>query len=214
MNGGIAIVGSNVPAGAKVSPGGAQGIIGLQGERGDTGTDATVSAGTTTTGAPGTQAQVTERGTTQNRIFDFTIPRGDVGPSSIVASESVAPIMLAAVNGAVCLTGDSPTLLRLGNTVFLTYQGSNKNSNTANTISLAEIPVGYRPTANFSDAIVTPGVNIIIQIYTTGTNVFSDNPGTNVLAGNTRWSLRASAQLGANATVSMSLSWQTNDSMP
>jgi hypothetical protein len=40
---------------------------------------ATVDVGTTTTGAPGTDATVVNSGTTSAAIFDFTIPRGDVG---------------------------------------------------------------------------------------------------------------------------------------
>ena len=40
---------------------------------------ATVDAGTTTTGAPGTDAAVVNSGTTAEAVFDFTIPRGDKG---------------------------------------------------------------------------------------------------------------------------------------
>jgi len=40
---------------------------------------ATVSVGTTTTGAPGSQATVTNSGTTQNAVFNFTIPAGQTG---------------------------------------------------------------------------------------------------------------------------------------
>lgn len=39
----------------------------------------TVDAGTTITGLPGTNAQVTNSGTTTNAVFDFIIPRGDDG---------------------------------------------------------------------------------------------------------------------------------------
>lgn len=39
----------------------------------------TVDAGTTTTGAPGTNASVVNSGTTTNAVFDFTIPRGATG---------------------------------------------------------------------------------------------------------------------------------------
>ena len=46
------------------------------GEKGDA---ATVDAGTTTTGAAGTDASVVNSGTTSAAIFDFTIPRGDKG---------------------------------------------------------------------------------------------------------------------------------------
>lgn len=43
-----------------------------------------VSVGTTTTGAPGTQAKVVNSGTESNAVFDFTIPRGDRGVSQLV----------------------------------------------------------------------------------------------------------------------------------
>lgn len=78
------------PTGA-TGPKGDQGIQGIQGptgptgpkgDQGDTGpagTAATVSVGTTTTGAPGTNAAVTQSGTSANRTFNFTIPRGDKG---------------------------------------------------------------------------------------------------------------------------------------
>lgn len=39
----------------------------------------TVSVGTITTGDPGTQASVTNRGTSKDAILDMTIPRGDTG---------------------------------------------------------------------------------------------------------------------------------------
>lgn len=46
---------------------------------GPQGPSGTADAGTTTTGAPGSNASVTADGTPQNRIFNFTIPRGDQG---------------------------------------------------------------------------------------------------------------------------------------
>ena len=50
-----------------------------KGEKGDTGDSASVNAGTTTTGAPGTSASVTNVGTESNAIFNFTIPEGEKG---------------------------------------------------------------------------------------------------------------------------------------
>jgi hypothetical protein len=58
-------------------------ITGPQGPAGDPGTPgtaATIAVGTTTTGAPGTNASVVNSGTPSAAVFDFTIPRGDVGP--------------------------------------------------------------------------------------------------------------------------------------
>ena len=60
----------------------------LKGDKGDTGDTgpagpqgdaATVTIGTVTTGAPGTNAIVTNSGTTSEAVFNFTIPRGDTG---------------------------------------------------------------------------------------------------------------------------------------
>lgn len=46
---------------------------------GPAGQAATITVGTTTTGGPGTKAQVTNSGTAQNAIFNFTIPQGAQG---------------------------------------------------------------------------------------------------------------------------------------
>lgn len=51
----------------------------LKGDKWDTGDAATATAGTTTTGLPWTDASVTNVGTLNDAIFDFVIPRGDVG---------------------------------------------------------------------------------------------------------------------------------------
>jgi len=49
---------------------------------GDQGPAATVAVGTVTTGAPGTNAQVVNSGTTGAAVLDFTIPRGYDGEGS------------------------------------------------------------------------------------------------------------------------------------
>lgn len=49
------------------------------GPPGPPGAAATVTVGRTTTGEPGTQAQVTNSGTVSNAVLDFTIPRGETG---------------------------------------------------------------------------------------------------------------------------------------
>lgn len=47
--------------------------------RGASGSSATISVGSTTTGTPGTQSSVTNSGTNMNVILDFTIPKGEKG---------------------------------------------------------------------------------------------------------------------------------------
>jgi hypothetical protein len=50
------------------------------------GAAATIAAGTTTTGAAGTSASVTNSGTSSAAVFNFTIPRGDKGDAASVAA--------------------------------------------------------------------------------------------------------------------------------
>jgi|SRR5690625_808705 len=67
-----------IPRGDKGETG-EQGIQGIPGEKGDDGTAATIAAGTTSTGSPGSNATVTNVGTANAAVFNFTIPRGEQG---------------------------------------------------------------------------------------------------------------------------------------
>ena len=79
--------GEQGPAGPQGDPGergpageqGPQGDPGEQGPAGPQGKAATVSVGSVTTGAPGSDAQVTNSGTNTDAVFDFVIPRGADG---------------------------------------------------------------------------------------------------------------------------------------
>lgn len=71
--------------------------------KGDTGDAATVDVGSTTTGAPGTDASVVNSGTESAAIFDFTIPRGDVGaqgPQGIPGVSVVMEIPVGTIDGS------------------------------------------------------------------------------------------------------------------
>jgi hypothetical protein len=67
------------PIGATGGPGptGPQGPAGLQG---NPGAAATIAVGTTATGAPGSNASVTNSGSSSAAVFNFTIPAGIQGP--------------------------------------------------------------------------------------------------------------------------------------
>ena len=54
----------------------------LRFQSGATGPAGTITVGNVTTGAPGSEADVTNTGTSQHAILDFTIPRGDVGAAN------------------------------------------------------------------------------------------------------------------------------------
>ena len=69
------------PTGATgaIGPTGPTGATGPTGPSGEDGQAATVRVGTVTTGDPGTEAAVTNSGTAQDAVFDFTIPQGSSG---------------------------------------------------------------------------------------------------------------------------------------
>ena len=70
-------------------PQGPQGETGATGEQGPAGEAATVTVGPTTTGDPGTNASVTNSGTAQNAILNFTIPRGETGATARCNKSSI-----------------------------------------------------------------------------------------------------------------------------
>ena len=67
----------------ETGPQGPTGDTGPTGPQGEPGTAATIAIGTVTTGDPGTDAAVTNSGTANAAIFDFTIPQGVQGPQGI-----------------------------------------------------------------------------------------------------------------------------------
>lgn len=58
---------------------GSVGPTGLTGPTGPSGTAATIQVGTVSTGAAGSNATITNSGTTHAAVFNFTIPRGNTG---------------------------------------------------------------------------------------------------------------------------------------
>jgi|GEM_PF-6953500 len=74
-------------------------LKGDKGDTGDAGTPATADAGTTTTGLAGTDASVVNSGTTQDAVFDFTIPRGDKGEKGDTGDTGADGVMQSVVAG-------------------------------------------------------------------------------------------------------------------
>lgn len=75
------IKGDQGQKGDKGDPG-LQGLQGVEGPKGDPGVTPNIQVGTTTTLEAGSQATVTQRGTAENPIFDFGIPKGADGSGS------------------------------------------------------------------------------------------------------------------------------------
>lgn len=73
-------------------------IKGAQGAKGDTGTAATITIGSVTTGEPGTNVVVSNSGTSTNAILNFTIPRGNPGSGGGTSVEVDAALSDTSLN--------------------------------------------------------------------------------------------------------------------
>ena len=80
-----------------------------EGPVGPPGPAATVTAGTTTTGAPGTSASVVNSGTTSAAVFDFTIPRGATGATGTAATVAVGTTTTGAAGTSANVTNSGTT---------------------------------------------------------------------------------------------------------
>lgn len=95
---------------------GEQGERGVQGAQGPAGNAATITIGNVTTSAPGTAAQVTNRGTSSAAVLDFVLPKGKDGSDGGVTVDaelsdtSTNPIQNKAVKTAIdTVTASIPT---------------------------------------------------------------------------------------------------------
>ena len=76
---------------------------------GTPGQAATIQVGSTTTGEPGTQAQVTNSGTANAAVFDFVIPRGADGADGGAPGADGAPGQAATIQVGQVTTGEPGT---------------------------------------------------------------------------------------------------------
>ena len=147
---------------------------------GSGGATATVEVGETTTGEPGTNAQVVNTGTDVNAVFNFTIPRGEpgiaatvsVGTTSTLSPGSNATVTNSGTSSDAVFNfgipkgpqGDAATI-QVG-TVTTLPAGSNATVTNSGTSSAAVfdfgIPKGDTGTASnvsYNDLLNKPSVN-------------------------------------------------------
>jgi hypothetical protein len=161
-------------------PAGATGAKGDTGEPGAAGTPATVTVGSTTTSAAGGNAAVTNSGTASNAIFDFTIPRGAVGPKGDTGAQGAQgpkgdPGDNAAISIGTTTTGAA------GSSAAVTNSGT-----TTNAVLNFAIPRGDKGETGDTGATGPQGpqgdaATIAVGAVTTGdegTNVVVTNVGT------------------------------------
>lgn len=70
-----------------------KGEPGTKGDKGTVGNTATVAAGATTTGSAGSAAAVSNSGTVNAAVLDFTIPEGDKGEPGALPLISSLPVL-------------------------------------------------------------------------------------------------------------------------
>lgn len=86
---------------------GEQGERGVQGEQGPAGNAATITIGNVTTSAPGTAANVTNRGTSSAAVLDFVLPKGKDGADGgitvddTLSATSTNPLQNRAIKAAL-----------------------------------------------------------------------------------------------------------------
>jgi hypothetical protein len=120
-----------------VGPTGPTGPTGATGPAGDA---ATIAAGTTTTGAAGTSASVSNSGTSSAAVFDFTIPRGDTGATG--ATGTAATIAVGTVTTGAA--GSSATVTNSGSSSAAVFDFTIPKGDDGDVGSLsANAPVTY-----------------------------------------------------------------------
>ena len=218
-----------------------QGEQGVQGDPGSSGTAATIDVNSTTTGAPGSDASVTNVGTTSAALLDFTIPRGDKGDPG----DDGAPGTAATVDAGTTTTvpyGDPATVTNSGTTTAAVFdfeipegpQGPKGDTGDPG----AGGALGYY--GSFYDTtdqpVLNPNVAQVVTIDSTygangvsivgGSQVTFANPGTYNLTFVAQVSNTANAQEGAsfwlrfngsdypNSTTEVSLQPRKNVSTP
>lgn len=87
-----------------------RGPQGIQGNPGTAGAAATVAVGTTTTGAPGSGAAVTNSGTASAAVLEFTVPRGAAGADGADGAAATVAVGTTTTTAA----GSSATVTNAG----------------------------------------------------------------------------------------------------
>ena len=149
-----------------VIPAGATGANGADGATGADGTAATVQVGTTTTGAPGTNASVTNTGTESNAVLNFVIPAGATGANGADGADGTA----ATVQIGTTTTGAPGTDASVTNT-----------GTESNAVLNFVIPAGTTGANGADGATGADGTAATIQVGSTTTGA----PGTNASVTNT-----------------------------
>ena len=138
---------------------GIQGVQGVQGVQGDIGPAGTVAIGTTTTGAAGSSASVTNTGTSTAANLEFTIPRGAQGVQGPAVTVAVGTTTTGAAgtNGSVTNSGSSSAAVF----DFVVPRGADGADGT-NYFTLSGSDI-YRSTGNVGIGTTSPSQKFVVM---------------------------------------------------
>ena len=200
--------------------GGPAGPVGPQGPTGPTGPGATIQVNSTTTGLPGTNASVTNVGSLQTAMFNFVIPRGDVGatgatgatgPSGqgVAAGGTAGQVLIKAssVDYATAWltltgTGTVTSINASGGTTGLTFSGGPVTA--AGTLTLAgtlDVANGGTGTTTLTGYLKGNGVAPFSAVASIPTTDLSGTISNAQLANSSITINGSSVSLGGSATV-------------
>jgi len=158
------------------------GATGATGPKGDKGDAATVSVGTVTTGAAGSSATITNSGSTQDAVLNFTIPKGDQGEPAVGIENYVtveATAQTAAATDVLPATGSADTLYRVAN-----WDGTQYDDTTYSVygwydgayilLEKKEVGIDDEPTSGSDNLVKSGGIYNSIDSLRGNTNVVFD----------------------------------------
>jgi hypothetical protein len=171
-----------------------RGNTGNTGPQGNTGLAATIAVGTSTTGAPGTEASVTNSGNTSFAVFDFTIPRGNTGNTGLAATINVGTTTTGA-------PGTDVIVVNSGNTSFAVFDFTIPRGNVGNTG-----PQGNTgPVAPKAITVFEPVANDNWTLFYTNQQIILSEIRTVLTSSGSSPSVNASFFYGTNRTSGTSI---------
>ena len=185
---------------------GEQGERGVQGAQGPAGNAATITIGSVTTSAPGTSAQVTNRGTSSAAVLDFVLPKGKDGADGGVT-----------VDDALSSTSTNPVQNNVIYNALLNKVGTDIFSGFALLGGATQIKwregtqfIGSINAANYSGtaraATHDGDGNVIVDTYAKKTDISGMVKSVNNIKPDSNGNVTITVSGGSNVTVDTTLS--------
>lgn len=192
---------------------GEQGERGVQGAQGPAGNAATITIGSVTTSAPGTSAQVTNRGTSSAAVLDFVLPKGKDGADGGVT-----------VDDALSSTSTNPVQNNVIYNALLNKVGTDIFSGFALLGGATQIKwregtqfIGSINAANYSGtaraATHDGDGNVIVDTYAKKTDISGMVKSVNNIKPDSNGNVTITVSGGSNVTVDTTLSATSNNAI-